>query len=777
MRSPRLRLAIILAGWVAIVFPGVVRAGFAGTEVFLPSVGRVTGFGGSEFYTTVWITNLSSTTAVNFEFQFLRTGQANAAPLSFSDTLAAGQTRIFENIVETRFGLTAANGAARIVSSGDVFVSSRIFEQPPGTDLGSSKGLFFSGVPATFGLAVGERASLQGVNQGGAQNLRYNFILLEIGGQPATLRVEVKDASGATLAGKDYGLLAYEHRQLNVADILPSIAATNARLEATVLSGAGKALFAGAQVTNVSQDPTGFEMSFKGSLILSNGNGNNLAGVTSLNGLTGAVTLLPGNNVTITPSGSNTLTISAAGGGGGTTSGWSLTGNSINPGYFLGTLNNQPLELKVAGQRAFRLEPNPDSPNIIGGSSANSVTAGLEGATIGGGGRAGFANRVTGTYGTIGGGYNNRAGGDGLFGDDNEAATVAGGRFNAATENWSTVGGGEENLANGPFSVVGGGQSNNAGGQGATVPGGILNVASGFGSTVGGGAGNSAAGARATVAGGRDNSALGDYGFVAGQSNRVTDNYGTIGGGQNNVAGDDAGALNDAQHAAVGGGFGNFASGWLATVGGGLANRATAFTATVGGGQGNAASGLRSTVPGGVLNVAAGDQSFAAGNRAKANHAGAFVWGDNTNADVASTAVNQFVVRASGGTTLYSNGALTAGVSLAPGSGSWSNLSDRNVKKNLRTVDGRDALERLSKVPITSWSYESQNASVRHMGPMAQDFHAAFGLGEDDRHISTVDAEGVALAAIQALYEIVREKDREIQSLKERLDAIERSAD
>jgi len=60
-------------------------------------------------------------------------------------------------------------------------------------------------------------------------------------------------------------------------------------------------------------------------------------------------------------------------------------------------------------------------------------------------------------------------------------------------------------------------------------------------------------------------------------------------------------------------------------------------------------------------------------------------------------------------------------------------------------------LARLMRVPVSTWSYTGQDASIRHMGPMAQDFYAAFGLGEDNKHISTVDADGVALAAIQGL--------------------------
>jgi hypothetical protein len=54
-------------------------------------------------------------------------------------------------------------------------------------------------------------------------------------------------------------------------------------------------------------------------------------------------------------------------------------------------------------------------------------------------------------------------------------------------------------------------------------------------------------------------------------------------------------------------------------------------------------------------------------------------------------------------------------------------------------------------VPVSVWNYKSQNPSIRHMGPMAQDLHAAFGLGESDKGIATIDADGVALAAIQGL--------------------------
>jgi hypothetical protein len=81
-------------------------------------------------------------------------------------------------------------------------------------------------------------------------------------------------------------------------------------------------------------------------------------------------------------------------------------------------------------------------------------------------------------------------------------------------------------------------------------------------------------------------------------------------------------------------------------------------------------------------------------------------------------------------------------------------------------VSGREVLEQLDGVPIATWNYKAQDKSIRHIGPMAQDFAAAFKVGGDEHGISTVDADGVALAAIQGLHEALREKDARIQALE-----------
>ncbi|HAM73101.1 MAG TPA: hypothetical protein DCM86_15800 [Verrucomicrobiales bacterium] len=111
--------------------------------------------------------------------------------------------------------------------------------------------------------------------------------------------------------------------------------------------------------------------------------------------------------------------------------------------------------------------------------------------------------------------------------------------------------------------------------------------------------------------------------------------------------------------------------------------------------------------------------------------------------------------------------------------------SDRNAKEGFKPVDAREVLDKLARLPITEWQYKSQ-ADVRHIGPMAQDFRAAFAVGRDERHITTVDADGVALAAIQGLNgkleERLAEKEAELGALKAenealagRLAAIERA--
>ena len=405
----------------------------------------------------------------------------------------------------------------------------------------------------------------------------------------------------------------------------------------------------------------------------------------------------------------------------GTGADWTLTGNvGTTPGTnFLGTTDNVALELKVNGQRALRLEPTFFSPNVVGGHSGNAV-AGAVGATIAGGGAHASTNSVTDNFGTVGGGYANQAGNGGTT-IDNVAATVAGGHNNTASGHRAIVGGGGYNQATELAATVAGGDENVASGQSSAVGGGHLNVASGSHATIGGGGLNKATRDNATVAGGAFNQAGGDVGGPATGSN-----------------------------------------------------------ATVGGGDHNVASGTAATVPGGAENRAQGQYSLAAGQRAKADHFGTFVWADGNGVDLVSTGSNQFIVRAAGGLWLGTTSAVPAAGMVPNGrfidtstgaylsnSGVWTDVSDRDAKTDFAPVDRQALLRQVAALPVGTWRYKTDASDVRHLGPVAQDFHAAFGLGDSDKHLAALDTSGVALAAVQGLHELVQERDAEVAALRE----------
>jgi hypothetical protein len=269
-----------------------------------------------------------------------------------------------------------------------------------------------------------------------------------------------------------------------------------------------------------------------------------------------------------------------------------------------------------------------------------------------------------------------------------------------------------------------------------TVSGGVHDTASGLSATVAGGANNTASGEGATIGGGVVNAASGTRSTAAG-------------------------------------GFLNTASGEDATVAGGQQNTASGLLAAVAGGYQNTASGRYSTVAGGIGSAASGSFSFAAGAYANAQHDGAFVWSGNTFTPFSSSAGNEFSARATGGVRFVTNSDGGAGVSLAPGSSTWSSISDRNSKDNFDQVDTRELVKKLAAMPILTWNYKAQARSIRHIGPMAQDFAAAFEVGEDDKHITTIDADGVALAAIQGLYKMVKERDAKLASQERRIADLE----
>jgi len=368
-----------------------------------------------------------------------------------------------------------------------------------------------------------------------------------------------------------------------------------------------------------------------------------------------------------------------------------------------GFLNEASGDTSTIGGGARNSILQPES--TIGGGRDNIITG--YGATIAGGRNnlasatecvigGGQWNSASSSNATVSGGENNTAGGTG--------SVVSGGRHNAARGSYAVVGGGgsstdsDSNSAIGEWSVVGGGLGNVVTGATAVLGGGAYNRIAGNYAVVAGGGGaspsdsNSASGVGSVVGGGRRNVAFGSYATIAGGENNQGGNYSSVGGGEDHLATGGRTTIGGGQQneatgpfATVAGGAFNTNTGHSATIGGGtlhavsgqagtiaggsrdtVSNRgatvaggelnvASGLASTVGGGWENRTSGANAVVPGGRLNQAQGANSFAAGYRAKAAHDGAFVWADSTDADFASTAKNQFVIRAGNGVGINRN--------------------------------------------------------------------------------------------------------------------------
>ena len=443
--------------------------------------------------------------------------------------------------------------------------------------------------------------------------------------------------------------------------------------------------------------------------------------------------------------------------------GWSLSGNSgTDPADdFLGTVDAQPLVVRTQNVQALRIEPStllaglgPNTASVIAGSRDNAVTAGVRGATVMGGGATLLSegsvlapsrpNRATDHYSLVAGGWDNVAGNDNANLSDASFASVLGGSKNqaAATE-----------------SSVLGGFGNRTSGLRASVVGGLSNEANGVNAIVAGGAGSTATGSQSGVMAGTSNCAGGDNSFALGFGAKVRPATGTTAGSCGSVTA--SGDLN--------GDEGTFVWADSSTTDAFVSSGPNQFLVRADGGL-----LLNASVP-----VGAGDDLTV----------GARKLSGDFDADV------RLVTRSGRSVLMYardSNGSLTINVpSLTAGTdrlavnggaggaatlsngGTWTNASSRAFKTGFLDIDALDVLERVASLSITRWTYKD-SAEGQHMGPMAEDFKAAFNLAGNGQSIATVDADGVALAAIQGLNQKL---EAENAQLRARLEAIEARLD
>jgi len=392
------------------------------------------------------------------------------------------------------------------------------------------------------------------------------------------------------------------------------------------------------------------------------------------------------------------------------------------------------------------------SIGFVGVPGEGDVAGGAQSAVL-----AGTSNDACDAVSGIGVGQDNGVGAEGTA----TSSFIAGGVSNGITGKNAFIGAGAANSVGGFYASIGAGYGNSADDDDDFIGAGSGNVASGPESFVGSGISNNAAGGGAFIGAG---------GTVSDVSpgNQIMASDSFIGAGDQNTIG--------ANEAFVGSGIANTvgsAATYAAIVGGGK-NTVSGEYAGVLDGYGNSAIAPYSIVIGGNGSTAAGELSLAAGYHADATHSGSFVWSDFSSGSetMKDTAVNQFVARASGGVYLYSNEAATSGVKLSPGSGTWARLSDRNAKTDIARLDDASILAKVASLPVNAWRYKAESG-VRHLGPMAQDFYAAFGVGEDDRHITAIDEDGVALAAIKALHSENAELREDVDALRGELHRLE----
>lgn len=445
--------------------------------------------------------------------------------------------------------------------------------------------------------------------------------------------------------------------------------------------------------------------------------------VTAGNGLTGG-TITSSGTLAVDPA-----VVALAG----TT--WNLAGNgSLPSGSYLGTTDNTSVTFKVNGVQAGQLQATSpsggfsDSVNVIFGSSANAVAAGVFGATIGGGGFRGCSPTpcTPNSFGNFA---------------SNIGATVSGGTSNVSSGGGAIVGGGNANIASAGYTTVGGGQLNSASGAGAVVGGGLTNKAMGNG---------------AMVLGGQNNIAGGDFSFAAGHYAHVR-SAADIGGG--NTSGDQGSFVWSDSN---GSSSNNFTS-----------TGPNQYLVRALGGVGINTTPQNSDVE---LTI----QSNRSGNPSA--DLTMLPFGTNWGFDIYVSGTGQtdavFGVSLTDGAGYAGmlsldhagNLGIAGGTATKPGGGSWSAPSDIRLKRDVLPLDRM--LDRLLQLRGVSFEYKQPDNGLhpagRHTGFIAQEVQEVFPewIGHTPDGYLSVGPQGFEAMTVEALRELRAEKDAEIAQLK-----------
>ena len=267
---------VVLAGAIVAVLAlaaAPALAGFAGTDLFLPMAGRGVGAYPANWFTTLYVYNPNAV-AVAVDLSFLERNRDNVAdpPPTVTETLAAGETRVLDNVVETTFGRSGTvYGAVRVRSVQKVAASARIYsKETESAPMTQSFGQDFAATPASFAIGLGESTQILG----GYTTLpyqdsqaRFNIGCVETtGAGSATVHWVARDGDGVERGAYDRQVLRLSQTQGFFHDYFEGVDLTNARVSASVTGGAGKVICYGSLVTNDRtmpkpvQDPTTFEM-------------------------------------------------------------------------------------------------------------------------------------------------------------------------------------------------------------------------------------------------------------------------------------------------------------------------------------------------------------------------------------------------------------------------------------------------------------------------------------------------------------------------------------